>query len=75
MQEKFSAVEVESLRTDLLNGGLDLFQVADAIKVFVAMRGYGISVEVAREIASKIEDTSDSTDFFRKGLESMVLVM
>jgi hypothetical protein len=75
MQEKFSASEVESLRNHLLHDGLDSFQVADAIKVFVAMRGYGISVETARKIASKIENARNSVEFFREGLESLALVM
>ena len=73
--EKFSASEVASLRNDLLQCGQDTFQVADTIKMFVVSRGYGISVEMARDVASKIEQIGYTVECLHNRLEALALVM
>ena len=75
MQEKFSVFEVASLRSDLLHCELDSFQVVETIKMFVAKRGYGISAEMARDIAGTIEDAGYSMERFHTRLETLALVM
>ena len=45
MGEKFSVAEVAALRNELLQGGLDSFQAAELLKMFLTGRGYGISPE------------------------------
>ena len=45
MGEKFSVAEVAALRNELLQGGLDSFQTAELLKMFLAGRGYGVSPE------------------------------
>lgn len=75
MEEKFSALEVTTLRKDLLDCGLDCFQVADAIKTFIACHGYGISAEGARNVAVQLKSLQCGTDCFHKSLESAALMM
>jgi hypothetical protein len=73
--EKFSACEVASLRNDLLHCGLNSFQAADTIKIFITQHGYGISVEMARNLASKIEQVGYTVECFHHQLEALALVM
>jgi hypothetical protein len=75
VEAKFSVLEVASLRDDLLHRGLDSFQVAETIKMFLARRGYGVSAEMARDAASKLEDIGYTVECFRKWLETLALVM
>jgi len=55
MGEKFSVAEVAALRSELLQGGLDSFQTAELLKMFLTGRGYGISPETALDAACRIE--------------------
>lgn len=75
MPEKFSTDEVAILRNDLLHSGLDCFQAAETIKTFVAKRGYGISGDVARNMANQLEDLAHNVNAFHQRLETLALVM
>ncbi len=75
MQGKFSTVEVATLRNDLRQHGFDSFQAAETIKVFVAMHGYGMSAEMARDVASTLENSGFNAECFHQQLERVALVM
>jgi len=75
VQEKFSAFEVASLRNHLLRCGMDTFEAGDMIKMFVAHHGYAISTEMAREVASKLENNVNNIACFHERLETATLVM
>jgi hypothetical protein len=74
MLEKFSNIEVEALRNDLLQDGLDSFQGAEIIKTFIAGRGYGISPEMALKTVHRL-NTSCNVELLHKELEALALVM
>lgn len=74
-QGKFSTLEVATLRNDLMQHGFDCFQKAETIKVFVARHGYGMSAEMARDVASQLENAHYSADYLHHQLESLAWVM
>ncbi len=53
--EKFTAKDIATLRSDLLQSGVDSFQAAELVTTFLGGRGYGISTDEARMVAAKIE--------------------
>src|ERR1700749_3709148 len=53
--EKFTASDLATLRSDLLQSGVDSFQAAELVTSFLSGRGYGISTVEARGVATKIE--------------------
>ena len=55
MGEKFSVAEVAALRNELLTGGLDSFQTAELLKMFLVGRGYGVSPESALDAVGRID--------------------
>jgi len=73
--EKFSVAEVTALRNELLQGGLDSFQTAELLKMFLAGRGYGVSPESALDAANRIEGPNFNVESLHKELESLALVM
>ncbi len=75
MGEKFSVAEVVALRNELLQGGLDSFQTAELIKMFLSGLGYGVSPESARDAACRIEGAGCDVESLHKELESLALVM
>jgi hypothetical protein len=75
MGEKFSVAEVAALRSELLQGGLDSFQTAELLKLFLAGRGYGVSPESALDAAGRIEGAGCDVECLHQELESMALVM
>lgn len=75
MIEKFCIAEIAALRRDLIHNGLDSFQIAEAIKVFVGCRGYGISGETALDAACRIERRDYSVECLHNQLESSSWVM
>ncbi len=75
MGEKFSVAEVAALRNELLSGGLDSFQAAELLKMFLAGRGYGVSRESALDAAGRIESGGCDVEALHKELESLALVM
>ena len=75
MGEKFSVAEVTALRNELLQGGLDSFQTAELLKIFLVGRGYGISPESALDAAGRIEGLHCDVESLHKELETLALVM
>jgi hypothetical protein len=75
MGEKFSVAEVTALRNELLQGGLDSFQTAELLKMFLVGRGYGISPESALDAAGRIEGMHCDVESLHKELETLALVM
>jgi hypothetical protein len=75
MGEKFSVAEVTALRNELLQGGLDSFQTAELLKMFLVGRGYGISPESALDAAGRIEGLHCDVESLHKELETLALVM
>jgi hypothetical protein len=75
MGEKFSVAEVAALRNELLQGGLDSFQAAELLKMFLTGRGYGISPETALDAAGRIEGNGCNVETLHKELETLALVM
>lgn len=75
MPNKFSAKELASLGKDLLSSGFDSLQMAEAIKMFVAQYGYGISLDVALNIAASFARAGWNVRCFSNQLESLALAM
>ena len=53
--EKFSATELATLRNDLLQNGVDHWQAAEMLTLFLTGRGYGISRQSARAAIARLE--------------------
>jgi len=75
MHEKFSTTQVQILRSDLLAAGLDFLQAAETIKMFLESLGYGISLQMARQVATRWERTRDTVEALHRELEASALVM
>jgi hypothetical protein len=73
--EKFSNAEVSALRNDLLQGGLDAFQTAELLQLFLMGRGYGVSSDAALDAAGRVEGSGCSLEAIHKELEGLALVM
>jgi hypothetical protein len=72
---KFTTMELESLRKELLQSGLDTWQSAELVSVFLMGRGYGVSREHAADAALKIEGMGCSLTCMEQELERIALVM
>jgi len=56
MRERFTVVELNALRSDLLQGGLiDSREAAELLQVFLMGRGYGVSPQAAFDAAGRVE--------------------
>jgi hypothetical protein len=73
--DKFSDVELESLRTDLMQSGLDAWQAAELVSTFLASRGYGVSRENAYEAVGRMESQRCSIASLGDELEKLALMM
>jgi hypothetical protein len=67
--EKFTATDLAGLRTDLLQSGVDSFQAAELVASFLSGRGYGISTDEARGVASRIEGVGATVETIQAELE------
>lgn len=67
--EKFSAIDLATLRGDLLQPGLDSFQAAEVVANFLSGRGYGISCDEARGVATRIESFGCTVETIQQELE------
>lgn len=67
--EKFSAMDLQVLRSDLLQPGLDSFQAAEVVANFLSGRGYGISNDEARGVATRIESVGCTVEKIQMELE------
>jgi hypothetical protein len=73
--EKFSTMDLSSLRSDLLQSGLDSWQAADLLSSFLAGRGYGVSNQDARHAASRLEQAGCAMEHIQQELEQLAFVM
>lgn len=67
--EKFTASDLATLRSDLLQAGVDSFQAAELVTSFLSGRGYGISADEARGVATKIEGFGSTVETIQAELE------
>lgn len=72
---KFTEDDLNTLRSELMQAGLDSWQAAELIASFLAARGYGVSTHDARNAATLIESQSCSLECMQKELEQVALVM
>lgn len=75
LTEKFATADVMALRGELLQSGLDSFQAAEIVANFLSGRGYGISSQEARHVASKIEGLGCKPEHIQAELERVARVM
>ncbi|MGC2639793.1 MAG: hypothetical protein WA294_21600 [Acidobacteriaceae bacterium] len=73
--EKFPAIELAGLRTELMQSGVDSFQAAQMVTVFLAGRGYGVDPEMVREAVVRLEGNACSVECIQKELERVAYVM
>ena len=73
--EKFTDVELESLRHDLTHAGLDSWQAAELVSQFLSSRGYGVSRQSAHEAVTRVEGLRSSTASLGVELEKLAMVM
>jgi len=74
-EERFTTAEVAALRNDLLQSGVDHWQAAEMLSVFLTGRGYGISRQDARDAVSRMETAGCSVAYMQQELEHLALVM
>ncbi len=75
MAEKFSVTELSALRSELLSSGVDSWDAARLLQMFLAGRGYGVSPEAALDAAAKMEGAGCALEVMQKELEGLALVM
>lgn len=74
-EERFTTAEVVALRNDLLQSGVDHWQAAEMLSVFLTGRGYGISRQGARDAVTRMETAGCSLECMHRELEQLALVM
>jgi hypothetical protein len=72
---KFPADELDGLRSELSQDGLDTFQAAELIAAFLAAHGYGVSNAAARVAASRIAPLGCKLPLLQEELEKLAWVM
>ena len=76
MRDRFTVMELASLRNDLLQGGMiDSREAAELLQVFLMGRGYGVSQQAAMDAAGRVEISGCSLPVLQRELESLALVM
>jgi len=73
--EKFAASELTSLRNELRQAGIDVWQAAEVLSAFLAGRGYGVIPEQARAAVLRLEGAGCSYECMQSELERVALVM
>ena len=73
--DKFTPSDLLGLRSELLQSGLDSFQAAEILSSFLSGRGYGISSQEARHVASCIEGNGCKPEHIQAELERVARVM
>ena len=72
--EKFQVADLLTLRSDLLQAGVDSFQAAEIVMSFLSGRGYGVGAEEARLAAALIERVGCPVDRIQTELERVARV-
>jgi hypothetical protein len=73
--ERFAVTELATLRTNLMQSGIDLWQAAEVLASFLAGRGYGVSANQARDAVLRLESAGCSYECMQSELERVALVM
>ena len=73
--EKFTATDLSSLRSELMQSGLDSWQAAELVASFLTVRGYGVSNYAARGAVTRIESVGCTLKCMQEELEKLALVM
>ncbi|WP_263366653.1 hypothetical protein [Edaphobacter bradus] len=73
--EKFPEADLTGLREELLHAGLDSWQAADLILIYLAGKGYGVSNHAARRTATRLESAGYNVQRMKEELEQIALVM
>jgi hypothetical protein len=73
--EKFSMSELEKLRGDLMQSGIDSWQAAEVVSAFLAGRGYGVNSVTMRDAVTRLDAFGGSIDTMQAVLETVAYVM
>ena len=73
--EKFTPSDLMTLRSELLQSGVDTFQAGEILTSFLSGRGYGISSHEARRVASEIERLGCKPEDIHAELDRVARVM
>jgi hypothetical protein len=73
--ERFTPTDLLTLRSDLLQTGVDSFQAAEIVVNFLSGRGYGVSTTAAHAAASKIETAGSSPEHIQAELDAVAMAM
>jgi hypothetical protein len=75
-KDRFTATELASLRSDLLQGGMiDSYEAAELLQVFLMGRGYGVSPKAALDAAGRVEMAGCALPVLQHELENLAMVM
>ena len=75
-QDRFTAVELAALRSDLMQGGMiDSYEAAELLQVFLMGRGYGVSPKAALDAAGRVEMAGCALPVLMHELENLAMVM
>ncbi len=72
--EKFPEDQLQMLRHELLQSGLDSFQSAELLTAFLAQHGYGVSHDEARTAATRMESVNFSLPHLQEELERIAFI-
>ena len=72
---QFAATDLSTLRSDLLQSGLDMWQAGEVIGAFLAAKGYGVSHLEARHAATRIESLGCSIHSLQEELGRLALAV
>ncbi len=73
--EKFSDTDLVSLRSELMQSGIDSWQAAEVLSGFLTGRGYGVSPQNARDAVSRLEVSGRDLHYMQEELERLAFVM
>lgn len=75
-KDRFTAVELAALRSDLMQGGMiDSYEAAELLQVFLMGRGYGVSPKAALDAAGRVEMAGCAMPVLQYELENLAMVM
>ena len=72
--QKFPPDQLQTLRSELMQSGLDSFQSAEMLSAFLTQHGYGVSHDEARSAASRIESVHFSLPYLQEELERLAFI-
>ena len=72
--QKFPPDQLQTLRSELMQSGLDSFQSAEMLSAFLTQHGYGVSHDEARSAASRIESVHFSLPCLQEELERLAFI-